>query len=95
MWNLWERLKLKREDHSLCDACVVTNVSTASHNVSANGWTFTLTCARLRATACGGRVAQLWSLWGSQKLERAHQSLCDVCVKKHVSIASRNFSATR
>ena len=85
---------MEREDQSLCDACVVTNVSTASHNCSANCSTSTLTCAT-RATACGSRAAQMWNFWGRPNLERENESLCDVCLVTNVSTASHNFSARR
>ena len=95
MWNLWGFPNLERQIQSLCDGCVVTGVIIASHNFSAKRLTSTLTRAPTRATACGNRAAQMWNIWGFPNLEREIQSSCDVCVVTTVSIASRNFSATR
>ena len=48
LWNLLGFPNLERETQRLCDACVVTNVSTASYNCSAKRETSTLVRAHAR-----------------------------------------------
>ena len=77
-----------------CFACVVTNVTPASHNVSAYRKTSTLMRAPTRATACGSRVAQMWDPWGGLNLEREIHNLRDARGITNVSTTSHNFTAS-